>query len=305
MAFEGLLLVDKPKGLTSHDVVARVRKWLGERRVGHAGTLDPMATGLLLVMVGRATRLSDYLLNGEKAYRVKIQLGLETDTLDMDGEITHRYEGALPTDEDVVMTALSMSGVLSLQVPEYSAVKINGQKLYELARKGEDVPIVMRDMRFDKVEIIEVGQGTLTCRLDCAKGSYIRAWSAELGRRLGCGAVVTELRRLESAPFKIEESKPLEELIQMPAPDFLEKSEAGMVPMSEVLRNAQELHLSVAESIPMLNGKIPGEAIRMVQKGEMVTSLMRVMGPDGSLMAVLEKNPSGVLKIGCVMRSSP
>jgi tRNA pseudouridine55 synthase len=263
-----------------------------------------MATGLLLVMVGRATRLSDYLLNGEKAYLVKIQFGLETDTLDMDGTVVSKFEGDLPCREDIVTTALSMSGVLSLQVPEYSAVKVDGKKLYEHARKGEPVPVVMRDMRFDKVEIVEVGQGTLTCRLDCAKGSYIRAWSAEIGKRLGCGAVVTELRRLLSAPYFIEEAIPLDDMIKLENPGAIDSVRQGMIPLADVLRNARALQLTSAETISMLNGKVPGEAIRMAQKGGLETPLLKVLGPDGSLLAVLEKNAEGFLKIGCVLKTS-
>lgn len=304
MSFEGLLLVDKPKGMTSHDVVDKVRRWLGERRVGHAGTLDPLATGLLLVMVGRATRLSDYLLNGEKSYQVKIQFGLETDTLDADGKVIRKFEGPLPNTEDVVSTALSMSGVLSLRVPDYSAVKVDGKKLYEHARNGEAVPVIFRDMRFDAVEIMDVAEGTLTCRLDCSKGSFIRAWSSELGQRLGCGAVVSELRRLESAPFLLEEALPLLDMIAQPTPQIVEKPQPGMIPLAHVLRHSSEVHLGPGETVSMLNGKVPGEAIRMAQTGALQGSLVRVLGPDGSLLAILEKVPSGALKIGCVLRSS-
>lgn len=302
MSFEGLLVIDKPKGMTSHDVVSRVRRWLQERRVGHAGTLDPMATGVLLIMVGKTTRLSDYLLNGEKSYRVKVQLGIETNTLDLDGEVIRRHEGVLPTQEEIVSTAVSMSGVLRLRVPEFSAVKIDGQKLYELARRGEEVPVVERDMRFDGVGIEEVGDDFITCRLDCAKGTYIRSWAAELGRRLGCGAAVSELRRLESSPFRIEESIPLDSLLQQDPPLSWEPPRQGIIPLAHVLRDAAELHLSPGETVQMLNGKIPPQAVRMVHHGEAAGQLIRALGPDGSLIAVLEKGPQGGVKIGCVLK---
>ena len=212
----GLLLVDKPTGITSHDVVYRARRILGIRGIGHAGTLDPLASGLLVLLIGEATKVSDYLLNGDKGYEVTVRLGVATDSMDITGVVLKEMAPDL-TEDQIREAVAGMSGTLELKVPVHSAVKVDGKKLYEFAHKGETpAEVPSREMRFYDVEPLTV---TMTAeatrvrvRMKCSKGSFIRAWANELGRRLGCGGCVEELRRISSAPFEVSQAIGLEEL---------------------------------------------------------------------------------------------
>jgi tRNA pseudouridine55 synthase len=208
----GLLLVDKPTGITSHDVVYRARRILGIRGIGHAGTLDPLASGLLVLLIGEATKVSDYLLNGDKGYEVTVRLGITTDSMDITGVVSREVVPDLT--EDAIRAAVAgMSGTLELKVPVHSAVKVDGKKLYEFAHKGETPDVVpSREMRFYDVETVSVDPQRVRVRMKCSKGSFIRAWANELGLRLGCGACVEVLKRVSSAPFEVSQAIGLEEL---------------------------------------------------------------------------------------------
>lgn len=299
MSFEGLLLIDKPTGCTSHDVVARVRKVLNIKKVGHAGTLDPLATGLMVVLVGKATRLSDYLLNGDKAYEVEVQLGIETDTLDAHGVETARWQGPLPTSEEAKAAALSVKGELELQVPDYSAVKVDGKKLYEYARNGEAVPQILKTMKFDKVEWLGAEGSKFSARIYCSKGSFIRTWAYEVGRRLGVGAHVTQLRRIESAPYSIAQSIKLEDFENDGIKGL---AETTAIPIKSAMNHRPEILLNTFEEKLMLSGQIP-EGIYAHFNGEFPDQV-RVMGFEGRLLAILERTESGGLQIGCVLASN-
>jgi tRNA pseudouridine55 synthase len=219
----GVLLVDKEPGMTSHDVVAKARRMLGIRSIGHAGTLDPLASGLLLLLVGEATKISDYLLNGDKSYEVTVRMGLSTDSMDITGKVLK--ETALRdsngqflaelSEDKVREIASSAAGVLSLEVPVHSAVKVGGKKLYELAHKGErpeEVPV--REMTFYGLQWLGFApeQSEFTMRISCSKGSFIRAWANHVGELLGVGGTVSALRRVESAPFNVSQAQKLGEI---------------------------------------------------------------------------------------------
>jgi tRNA pseudouridine55 synthase len=199
---EGLLLVDKPKDVTSHDVVDVVRRRLGVRKVGHAGTLDPMATGLLLVGVGRATRLLRFLGDLPKTYAGRIRLGVETTTLDADGAVTR--EAAVRATEAAVREA--MQGLVgdSLQTPPaFSAVKVGGRKLYEAARRGEHLVAAPRPIRVERFELLAFDPPVVDVRVVCSAGTYVRVLAAEVGTALGCGAHLSRLRRTAIGPFDV------------------------------------------------------------------------------------------------------
>ena len=207
MAPEGLLLLDKPQGMTSHDVVDAVRRAFGTRKVGHAGTLDPMATGLLLVGVGRATRLLRFLGDLPKTYEGAGVLGTETTTLDADGEITRTAE-VTATREELEGAASALVGESMQRPPAFSAVKVGGRKLYEAARRGETLEAAPRPIRVAAFDIVEMARPAFGFRVTCSGGTYVRVLVADVGSVLGCGAHLTRLRRTAIGPFGVENAAP-------------------------------------------------------------------------------------------------
>lgn len=207
----GLLLIDKPSGPTSHDVVAVVRRGAREKSVGHAGTLDPLATGLLVVCLGAATRLSEYLLGHPKAYRARVRFGQTTNTYDADGEIT-AVSDALP-ERAAVETALpQFRGQIQQRPPAFSAIKRGGQRAYELARRGEAVELEPRPAAVFSLELTEWAPPEAVLEVRCAAGTYIRSLAHDLGRALGCGAHLTALRRTGAGHFSVDTAVTLDEL---------------------------------------------------------------------------------------------
>ncbi|MCF7790966.1 MAG: tRNA pseudouridine(55) synthase TruB [Victivallales bacterium] len=207
----GILLVDKPSGWTSHDVVNLIRKRFKAKKVGHCGTLDPAATGLLVIVIGKATKLSQRLSGQDKTYRATILLGKETDSMDLDGDVISESEDWKRLNPSEVRLAILNFKGNQLQIPPMvSAKKINGKKLYELARKGktvkrDPVPIVINSLTIENIEL-----PTASFTVNCSKGTYIRVLSSEIGKKLGCGAVLKKLRRIECGTSKIEDSYSIE-----------------------------------------------------------------------------------------------
>ncbi|HEX6262989.1 MAG TPA: tRNA pseudouridine(55) synthase TruB [Actinomycetota bacterium] len=202
---EGIVLVDKPKGITSHDAVDAVRRALGTRKVGHAGTLDPMATGLLVMGVGRATRLLRFLSALDKEYEGTGRLGVETDTLDAEGEVVR--ESPVDVGERVVREAMaSLTGEIDQRPPAYSAVRVAGERLYRAARRGEAVEAPPRRVRVEAFELVRYEAPELDFRVVCSSGTYVRSLVADLGARLGCGAHLTRLVRTRIGPYRIAEA---------------------------------------------------------------------------------------------------
>ncbi len=214
--YDGVLLVDKPSEHTSHDVVARVRGILRMKRVGHAGTLDPMATGLLVILLGKATKLSQYLMSVDKTYTGSVTLGKITDTQDAEGEVLETRPVS-PLSEDQVRAALrSMIGDQYQTPPMYSAIKIQGRPLYKAARAGEEVerePRFIRISRFDRTRW--AAPDLLDFRVDCTKGTYVRTLAHDLGQKLGCGGHLSALRRISSGQLHVDRAVTLEALQAM------------------------------------------------------------------------------------------
>ncbi|MFN8595455.1 MAG: tRNA pseudouridine(55) synthase TruB [Anaerolineae bacterium] len=208
---DGFLIIDKPRGVTSHDVVQRVRRVAHTRQVGHAGTLDPLATGVLIVCVGQATRLSEYLLGHDKAYRATMCLGVETDTYDADGQITATR--AVNVDRTTLAAALQQFvGNIQQVPPMHSAIKQHGQKLYELARAGVEVDRPARPVTIHSIEVVDFNAPQVVIDVRCSAGTYIRSLAHDVGEVLGTGAHLTALSRTASGPFTIAEATPLERL---------------------------------------------------------------------------------------------
>ena len=210
----GILIVDKPADWTSHDVVAKLRGLLREKRVGHGGTLDPMATGVLPVFVGRATRAVEFMENAGKEYEALLRPGLETDTQDTTGRVLRETAVSL-TAADVEAVLPAFRGELEQLPPMYSAIKVNGKKLYEYARKGQEAERKPRRITIERLELVGQRGGDFLLRIACSKGTYIRTLCADIGAALGCGAAMAALRRTRAGVCTLPEAHPLEELIAL------------------------------------------------------------------------------------------
>jgi len=217
----GILIVDKEKGLTSHDVVKRVRSHFKLKKVGHAGTLDPNATGVLVLLIGKATKQSANFLNKEKEYFATVKLGERTDSCDCDGQIIEKKDVTV-TEEEVKQVILSFIGESEQIPPMVSAKKIAGKRLYSLARKGIEVERKSRTIVISDIEISEISLPIVKFRCACSKGTYIRQLADDIGKELGCGAHLTDLKRLRSGAFTIEQAIFLTELLKMERKDFYE-----------------------------------------------------------------------------------
>jgi tRNA pseudouridine55 synthase len=226
---EGVLLVDKPSGMTSHDVVYKLRRKLAMQRIGHAGTLDPMATGLLVMLVGKATRISQYLISADKGYEGEITLGIVTNSQDAEGEVMETRPVPPLTAAQVKEAMLAFLGDQYQTPPMFSAVKIGGVPLYKKARQGEEVEREPRFIRVSAFELLAFDSPKLTFRLACSKGTYVRAIAHDLGQKLGCGAHLSALRRTASGKFTLAQCTPLAEIEALPLPEI----EKRLIPVYE------------------------------------------------------------------------
>jgi tRNA pseudouridine55 synthase len=205
----GVIIVDKPAGITSHDVVDRVRKLLGVKKAGHAGTLDPMATGVLAVCVGEATKIASFLTGDDKVYEATMRLGVRTDTQDMTGRVLAEQETRV-TDENVKAALAAFVGIINQVPPQYSAVKVRGKALYKWARKGVNVEAAARQVNIREIHVRDIALPLVSFTVTCSKGTYVRTLCADAGDRLGCGAALERLRRTASGSFRAENAVSLE-----------------------------------------------------------------------------------------------
>jgi tRNA pseudouridine55 synthase len=228
---EGILLVDKPRDHTSHDVVARLRGKLKMKRIGHAGTLDPMATGLLVILIGKATKVSQYLISLDKEYEGTIELGKVTDTQDADGEVMETKPVPALTEADVQATIKTFLGDQYQMPPMYSAIKIAGQPLYKAARKGEEIEREPRFIRVMSWDLLRFASPQIDFRLRCTKGTYVRTLAHDLGAKIGCGAHLSALRRTATDKFTVAQALTLDQIQAMTLPDI----EKRLIPAREAV----------------------------------------------------------------------
>ena len=215
---DGIVIVDKPQDWTSQDVTARLRRVFQTRRIGHGGTLDPMATGVLPVFVGRATRGVEFFEHAEKIYETVLRLGLTTDTEDITGTVLTETKVSV-TEEQIAQTLEAFRGDIMQIPPMYSALKVNGQKLCDLARKGKTVERQPRPITIHELTLLEQGENTLRLRVRCSKGTYIRTLCKDIGEALGCGGCMESLRRVSAGEYTIDEAIPLQELLDTESPE--------------------------------------------------------------------------------------
>jgi tRNA pseudouridine55 synthase len=281
----GIVLVDKPAGITSHDVVSRVRRLAGTRKVGHAGTLDPAATGLLLLGLDSSTRLLTYLVGLDKEYAATIRLGVATTTDDAEGDVISEAPAealAAISEEELRSAIAELTGRIS-QVPStVSAIKVGGKRAYALARAGETVTLSAREVTVSAFELLRLDRASgllLDVRVECSSGTYIRALARDLGERLRVGGSLTALRRTRIGPFSVADSAPLDESIR----------ESALGAADVASRLYPTLHLTAEQTVDLSNGK------RVPVDGDHPAGPIAAITPDGALAGIVEVS-GGVAK---------
>ncbi len=269
---DGIVVVDKPSGWTSQDVAAKLRGVFHERRVGHGGTLDPMATGVLPVFVGRATRAVEYFESVEKEYEAGLRLGLVTNTQDITGEVLET-RGAVADRASLEAVLERFTGPQEQVPPMFSAVKIGGRKLYQMARKGREVERPSRKIAIFALTLLEGGGCDWKLQVRCSKGTYIRTLCHDIGQALGCGGCLSSLRRTEAGRFTLKDSIALAELVDSSSP------ETFLLPVDTLFDTLPALHLTLAQEKPCRNGApVPYPGLK--------PGRYRVDGPDGGCLWV-------------------
>ncbi len=272
----GILIVDKPQGLTSHDVVAVVRRAAKTGKVGHAGTLDPMATGVLVVAIGVATRTLEYLTAHDKRYTATVRLGQNTTTYDAEGEVTFAYEGELPDFSAIENAVASQRGKIAQIPPIFSAIKQDGEPLYAKARRGEAVEVAAREVTIHQLDIVQWSPPELTMDVHCSKGTYIRSIAYDIGAALGVGGHLTTLRRTASGAFTAAQAHSLEE-IRAATPETVAE---WLLPVGSGLEGLPALLVSPADILALGQGKsLPAT------EGQ---SIARALDDTGRLVAIVE-----------------
>lgn len=288
----GLIVIDKPKDMTSFGAVARVRRICSEKKCGHTGTLDPMATGVMTVMLGGATRFCELLPSHDKAYIASFRLGVRTDTLDITGTVLETKE-VNATAEQVREALKEFEGDISQLPPMYSAVSVNGQRLYDLARKGIEVERKPREVTVFSIELLSANEETAeyTISVECSSGTYIRTLIDDLGAKLGCGAVMTELRRTKANGFSLENAVTIEQLEELSKNGEIEKI---VIPVDKALETYPLIQVTEAQAKRFSNG---GELFLQRLKCAKMWGYYRVCDPDGNFIGLGEIDGSEFLKV--------
>ncbi len=288
-AISGALVVDKPVGMTSHDVVQVIRNGTGLRRAGHTGTLDPRASGVLVILVGPAVRLSEYVSASDKRYQAIIRLGGTTDTYDADGKFTPSKDPLNVTETEFEEALKTFIGEIEQTPPPYSAVKVQGRKAYEMARKGEEVDLEPRKITVHHLEVLEWTPPEVVIDVHCSSGTYVRSLANDLGKKLGCGAYLVGLRRTKSGRFTLRDSVPLRKLQEaftagnwyqylIPAAEALGDWPAVELNPDEV-EGVRHGHRVKAKDADIVNEKVRGVSTQ----GELVALMEKMISEDGSV----------------------
>jgi tRNA pseudouridine55 synthase len=276
----GVVNINKPSGMTSHDVVQHARRILGEKRIGHTGTLDPLATGVLVLCVGKATRIAQYLEAGEKEYRAVMRLGITTDTLDAEGRVLETRPYTAPDREALITVIGKFTGTIMQRPPAFSAVKIAGVPSYKLARQGRAEQNKPRPATIHDIELTAYDDPFVTLTVRCAKGVYIRSLCSDIGEVLGSGAHLTSLQRTRSGGFRLASCVTIDELAAMVSTGAVDKA---VIPIDEVLAEFPAVPLPAAESGRISHGnRVTCPAAGANRDGDLV----RIHDPSGGLVAI-------------------
>jgi tRNA pseudouridine55 synthase len=299
MPIDGLLLLDKPPGWTSHDAVARVRRLTGERRVGHAGTLDPLATGLLVLGLGQGTRVLAYLGDAGKAYRARIRLGVSTNTYDAEGEVTARATTAGVTADRVEAALAAFRGEIEQRPPLFSALKRDGRPLYRYARAGIELEVPPRRVRADTLTLLAFDPPDIELEIACSSGFYVRSLAHDLGQRLGCGAHLRALRRTRVGPFTVDGAATVEALERAAAgrtlPALLQPLDRALYALPAMLLDAAQEQATVqGRAFPLRQAQDKRGQLASAPSAESGELLYRAYAPDGMLAAILRVTENGI-----------
>jgi tRNA pseudouridine55 synthase len=280
----GVVIVDKPAGITSHDAVDRVRKILGVKKAGHTGTLDPMATGVLAVCVGEATKIASFLSGDDKVYEATMRLGVRTDTQDMTGQVVTEQEPRV-TEADVLAVLADFAGTITQVPPQYSAVKVRGKALYKWARKGIRVEPPPREVEIREILLQGIELPGVRFTVTCSKGTYVRTLCADMGDRLGCGAALERLRRTRSGIFREEDAVRLDG----DSDDGIRaKLEQGLIPMSRALPGLREIVIPPLLEQKLVKGHQPDvEGLAALQIPSLAAAdVVKFITGEGRLVAL-------------------
>lgn len=299
----GVLVIDKPEDFTSFDVIAVVRGVCGTKKAGHTGTLDPMATGVLPVLLGNATKAQSLMPDSDKAYEAEFMLGVRTDTLDITGSVTARKEARLRY-EDIERVLPQFRGEIMQLPPMYSAVSVDGRRLYDLARQGIEVEREKRAVTIERLELLGFDEKTQTGRLSvsCSKGTYIRTLIDDIGEKLGTYAVMTKLRRTLACGYGIDEAIPLEELRALKESQGIEAVQKLIKPTETVFAPYRAVYVSAAQAKRFKNGGgLDAGRTALAKMNKQNGEIFRVYERDGGFLGLgkvnLEKAELGFLKL--------
>lgn len=297
-SYNGFVIVDKPSGITSHDVLKTLEKRLGIRKLGHAGTLDPLATGVLIVLVGQGTRFQDFAMAADKVYEGEIQLGIRSDTDDITGEVTPGVAVHELLSEDLIRgLEKKFSGELMQVPPAYSAIKIDGRRAYDRARKGEDVKISARRVVVHELVLSQPSVGILRYRVHCSKGTYVRSLARDIGEEIRCGAVLRSIRRVKSGEFSVEAGVSVEDLTSSH-----EAFRAKLRPTQELVTGLPKVALS-DEAIGELRCGIQKRLMDWCPKDE--EQLCILFDHRGGIAGAADRSDSGLWKLRFMVPAEP
>lgn len=287
----GILLINKESGVTSHDVVFSLRKIVKDKQVGHIGTLDPLADGLLVCLVGESVKLSDYLMGSDKKYRLTLKLGVETDSWDSTGNILKTFDAAV--DKETLESSIhALSGDQNLPIPMYSAKKVNGQKLYEIARNDKTIENFegpLKEMKFWAVEILNIQMPFVTVEFRCSKGSFVRSWIHILGKQLGTGAIMTALKRLAIGEYTLENSATLGQLREKNLESIRESS--SYLTQWNGLQGRTLIELTSMQMEKLKNGLVSYD----------LSDRIAVLGATGNIFCFFQTQLIGILHVSDVI----
>ncbi|UCB49752.1 MAG: tRNA pseudouridine(55) synthase TruB [Deltaproteobacteria bacterium] len=286
--YDGIILIDKEEGKTSFDVVKGVRRLLKVKKVGHAGTLDPFATGLLIILLGQGTKLSNYLMAGDKAYQATMRLGVETDTQDLTGRVVGRKLVPEFEPESIRKVAQRFVGEIDQIPPLFSAVNYRGKRAYELAREGIKMDLQKRRVKVHSLEITSVDLPDVTMRVTCSRGTYVRSLAADLGKEMGPGAHLKCLRRLRSGPFRVEDALNLETLAHLSRIRLVQQ--IG-IPLHKALPDMKEARVEGGMAQRIRNGHQPGcDEVAMADFPRFFEGYTKLVDREG-LVAIAKVHP--------------
>ncbi len=281
----GILNINKPSGITSHDVVAKLRRYLRKTKIGHTGTLDPMASGVLPLCIGQATKIAQFISSGDKEYHAIGKLGLQTDTLDKTGQTINQHDASKITENDINDILPEFRGSIEQTPPMYSALKKNGQRLYNLARQGITVERPPRPVQIKRLEMADFSHPYFSLEIECSTGTYIRSLVADIGQKLGCGAILWELVRTRCSYFQIKNSVTLEQ-----AQELIEQNQlsSALIDLNRALDHLPRVIISdsgvklVQNGVVLTTESILDFSAKEIEEG----SVIRVMSHDYKLIAL-------------------